>query len=404
MSRAPHHMRAALLDAHGQVQVVQLPVPEPGPGEALVRIRACGICSSDLLDWYVAGKAQEGPFVFGHEPAGEIVAFGPGAKPPPGVAVGSRVFVHHHAPCMTCAACRRGDFVHCPVWRRQGLRPGGMAEYAVVSPEVLRVDTLPLPAGMGWAEGVLVEPVACAVRALRRAGFRAGWRVVVLGVGFMGQVLGLLARAWGAAGLLAIDRVSYRLRWAERYWADGVIDTGAGGAPARGSPGSRGAGAAAAEDEPVPPAGGTRRGGVAVAGTPRAAGGAVDDMAAELAGAVRERWDTGADLVMVTPAGEEPLRLGIACCRDGGTVLMFAPVPPGVPLGLPGYQLFFREIRLIPSYSAGPVDTRDALAFIETGRLPVDALVTHRFPLAQAREAYQQVKRAEETLKVIVEL
>ncbi|HEY8394679.1 MAG TPA: alcohol dehydrogenase catalytic domain-containing protein [Thermaerobacter sp.] len=360
----PARMRAALLDAAGRVSVAEMPVPEPGPGEALIRLRACGICSSDLLDWYVAGKARHGAFVFGHEPAGEIVAFGPGGSPVPGLAAGMRVFVHHHAPCMRCTACLRGDHVHCPVWRRTGLRPGGMAEYAVVSPEVLRYDTLPLPDGVDWAGGVLVEPVACAVRALRRAGFAPGWRVAVLGAGFMGQVLGLLCRAWGAAGLLAIDRVPFRLRWAARHWADAVVDTGRLTSPADGH--------GAAE----------RR----------------------LAEAVRAHWPEGADLVIVGPAGEEPLRLGIACARDAGTVVMFAPTPPGQPVGLPGYDLFFREIRLVPSYSAGPADTRAALELIAAGKLPVDDLVTHRFPLARAAEAYRQVKRADETLKVLVEL
>lgn len=362
----PATMRAALLDAGGRVSVGEMPVPEPGPGEALIRLRACGICSSDLLDWYVAGKARNGPFVFGHEPAGEIVAFGPGGPPAPHLAPGTRVFVHHHAPCMACAACLRGDHVHCPVWRRPGLRPGGMAEYAVVSPEVLRYDTLPLPESVDWAGGVLVEPVACAIRALRRAGFEPGWRVAVLGAGFMGQVLGLAARAWGAGGVLAIDRVPFRLRWAARHWADAVIDTA--GFPAAGT----------------------------------AAGEAMGER--QVAEAVRDHWDEGADLVIVGPAGEEPLRLGIACARDGGTVVMFAPTPPGQPVGLPGYDLFFREIRLVPSYSAGPDDTRAALALIAAGKLPVAELVTHRFPLAEAAAAYRQVKRVEETLKVLVEL
>ena len=415
MTGIPRRMRAALLDARGRVEVAELPVPEPGPGEALVRLRVCGICSSDLLDWYVAGKAREGPFVFGHEPAGEIVALGPGAQPPPGVGVGSRVFVHHHAPCMACPACLRGDFVHCPVWRRQGLRPGGMAEYAVISPEVLRFDTLPLPPGVDWAGGALVEPVACAVRALRRAGFRPGWRVAVLGVGFMGQVLGLVARAWGAGALLAIDRVPFRLEWAARHWADHVIDTGApagpapleepvggGTSPAPASAGpARATGRAGPEQVPGHGAGvaggatGPARGPEGTARAPHAT---------ELAEAVRARWGDGADLVIVAPAGEEPLRLGIACARDAGTVVMFAPTPPGEPVALPGYDLFFREIRLVPSYSAGPADTREALALIAAGRVPVEPLITHRFPLAEAAAAYRQVKRAGETLKVLVEL
>ena len=377
----PERMRVARLDARGRVEVAWMPVPRPGPGEALVRLRACGICSSDLLDWYVAEKARQGPFVFGHEPAGEIVALGPGTTPPPGLGVGSRVFVHHHAPCMGCAACRRGDYVHCPVWRRAGLIPGGMAEYAVVAPQVLQHDTLPLPDDAGWEVGVLVEPVACAVHALRRAAFRPGSRVLVIGAGFMGQVLGLVARAWGAVERAVVDRLPGRLAWAARRWATLVIDVGDGGA-------------------------GSSAPGTAPPGTVPWLRAPADPAAAEPAGVARvlqERWGEGADLVLVSPAGEEPLRLGIAAARPGGTVVMFAPTAPGRDPAIPGHDVFFREIRLVPSYSAGPDDTRDALALLAAGLIPAAELVTHRYPLEQVGTAYRRVKDPD-ALKVVVEL
>lgn len=416
----PQRMRVALLDAQGRVSVAERPVPRPGPGEALVRLRACGICSSDLLDWYVAGKARSGPFVFGHEPAGEIVAFGPGTEPPPGLAVGSRVFVHHHAPCMVCAACRRGDFVHCPVWRQPGLLPGGMAEYAVIAPQVLQHDTLPLPATAGWEVGVLVEPVACAVHALRRAGFEPGQRVVVIGAGFMGQVLGLVARAWGAAERAVVDRLPGRLAWAAGRWATLVIDTQPEpAAPGDGDePGSPdGGGAPEPLIAPAPARSGASGGGGASGGTPAGAGGsprtggadrpvpwlrAASDPAA-VARCLVERWGEGADLVVVSPAGEEPLRLGIACARAGGTVVMFAPTAPGRDPAIPGYDLFFREIRLVPSYSAGPHDTRAALDLLVSGQVPAGDLATHRYRLEDVATAYRQVKDPG-ALKVMIEL
>ncbi|ADU50519.1 Alcohol dehydrogenase GroES domain protein [Thermaerobacter marianensis DSM 12885] len=426
----PERMRAARLDARGRVEIAEMPVPRPGPGEALVRLRACGICSSDLLDWYVAGKARGGPFVFGHEPAGEIVAFGPGTQPPPGLEVGSRVFVHHHAPCMACAACRRGDYVHCPVWRRPGLIPGGMAEYAVVAPQVLQHDTLPLPEGAGWEVGVLVEPVACAVHALRRAGFEPGWRVAVIGAGFMGQALGLVARAWGAAERAVVDRLPGRLAWAARRWATLVIDTGDEGRPgavAGGAGGGPGMEPAATADGHAGERAAGNRGGGTPAGTGRAGTGPGAVAAATGGGGggratpvpwlrpgpgadaqavarmLEDRWGEGADLVLVTPAGEEPLRLGIACARPGGTVVMFAPTAPGCDPAIPGYDVFFREIRLVPSYSAGPGDTRDALALLAAGQVPAAELVTHRYPLADVATAYRQVKDPA-ALKVMVEL
>ncbi|MBX6378779.1 MAG: alcohol dehydrogenase catalytic domain-containing protein, partial [Clostridia bacterium] len=154
-------------------------------------MRACGLCSSDVLGWYVARKA---PLVLGHEPAGVVAAVGKAVR---GFRPGDRVFVHHHAPCFRCRTCRRGAYVHCPAWRRSRLDPGGMAEYFRVPGHNL-ADTLLLPDGLSFADGALVEPVACCVKALRRARLRPGDTVLVVGLGFMGQVLARLARAFGA--------------------------------------------------------------------------------------------------------------------------------------------------------------------------------------------------------------
>ncbi|MBO8140870.1 MAG: alcohol dehydrogenase catalytic domain-containing protein [Firmicutes bacterium] len=333
----PDVMRAAVVHAPGRLALEEIPVPQPGPGELLVRIRACGICSSDLMDWYVARKA---PFVLGHEPAGEVQAVGPGVE---GFRPGDRVFVHHHAPCMECPACRRGDFVHCPVWRRNSLRPGGMAELAVVAEPSVRHGTLKLPDSVSFEVATLVEPAACAVKALRRAGFAPGMRVLVVGLGFTGQIFGFLARAGGAASVEGADRIRYRLELAGQHWADAVYD-------------------------------------VATASPPAAA----------------------FDLVVVTPASPEAMRAGIGYVRNGGTLLLFAPLAPGVEVPWPVHDMFFREVTVVTSYSAGPPDTREALAHVAAGRLPPEALISHRYPLDEAAAAYRDAARKDRVLKAVV--
>lgn len=330
-------MQAAVLKGPGHVVVEEVPVPAPGPGEVLVRLRACGICGSDLLDWYVAQKA---PLVFGHEPAGEVVAVGPGVS---GLVPGQRVFVHHHAPCMECEICRRGDFVHCPVWKQNALRPGGMAEYAVVSAPSVRHDVLTLPQHVSFEAGTLVEPAACVVKGLRRAHFAPGMRVHIIGLGFIGQLFGFLTRAGGARFVSGSDQVDPRLTLAATHWADTVFDVRTSHPPAH-----------------------------------------------------------SYDLVVVTPGSAAAIRAGIDLVRNGGTLLVFAPTPPGESVGLPLHDLFFREITLVTSYSAGPDDTRAALSHVTAGHLPADVLISHRFPLREAAEAYRAAGRTGEVLKVIV--
>ena len=213
-------MRVARLYSADDIRIEDDPIPEPGPGEALVRTHVCGICTGDIMGWYMERKA---PLVFGHEPAGEVVELGAGVD---GLSIGDRVFAHHHAPCGACRRCARGDYVHCPTWRKTGLRPGGLSEYFVVSAENVAGDTLRLPDDVGYVEGSLVEPVACVVKSIRRAGVRSGDVVVVIGVGIMGQLHVALAVAAGAR-VIALDRVAFRLQRAREIGADAVVDVDA---------------------------------------------------------------------------------------------------------------------------------------------------------------------------------
>lgn len=341
-------MNVATLHAPGDLRIERVPVPEPGDGEALIRLRASGICGSDLMDWYVQQKA---PFVFGHEPAGDVIAVGPGVTD---VRVGDRVALHHHAPCFACDECDRGDYVHCTVWRKNALRPGGMAEYAVIDANAVKHDTLVLPESVSYDEATLVEPTACVVKALRRAGLRGGDNVLIIGLGFTGQLFGFLARDSGAAAVAGVDSVPMRLRMAKDHWADKVY----------GPPGATPAPGTVLGRRPAPPA--------------------------------------SFDVVIVTPGSAAAIRAGIDAARNGGTVVLFGPTGPGDEVPMPVHEMFFREINVVTSYSAAPPDMRTALAHVVSGRLPEHVLITHRFDLEEAAKAYKMAQNADEALKVIV--
>ncbi len=339
-------MKVARLYTAHDIRFEEEPIPRIGSGQALVRTRACGICSGDVMAWYIEKKA---PVVFGHEPTGEIVEVGPDVSD---FQPGDRVFIHHHTPCFGCRTCLRGDFVQCLTWRASRIIPGGMAEYFLVPKENLSGDCLRLPTDISFADGSLIEPTACAVKALRRARLQAGESVCVIGLGIMGQLNVALARHGGAGTIMGTDFVAYRRDKALELGADVVFDP---------------------------------------------ANGPVED-------AVRG-YTKGemAELVIVGPGTVEAMQLGIRCAAKGGTVLLFTTSQPEARMEIAPYELYFNEISLIPSYSCGPNDTRKALQLIADGVIQSERFITHRFPFAALHEAYQNAAAAQDSLKTIIE-
>jgi L-iditol 2-dehydrogenase len=231
----PARMRTAVVHGWGDVRIEERPVPVPGPGEAVFRIEACGLCGSDAMPWYVDSKA---PVVLGHEPAGVIVAV---ADDVHRFAPGDRVFVHHHAPCLDCPECARGLWSNCATWRSTRLDPGGFAEYARVSATNLETDTLRLPDSVDFETATFIEPVACCLRAVRRKGeVSPADAVHIIGLGAMGLVMIQLVRALGAARITAADFDADRRRLGLELGADEVLDPAADDADIRAAaPGGR---------------------------------------------------------------------------------------------------------------------------------------------------------------------
>jgi L-iditol 2-dehydrogenase len=149
-------MKVARYFGAGELRIVDEPIPECPEGGLLVKTLACGLCSGELMDWYMDTKI---PHVIGHEVCGVVVETRIDRYQ-----VGERVFPHHHAPCMSCEFCQRGHYVHCPQWKRTKLVPGGMSEYFAVNAENLN-DTLSV-GDLDPRDAAIIEPVACVVKSL----------------------------------------------------------------------------------------------------------------------------------------------------------------------------------------------------------------------------------------------
>lgn len=198
-------MKLARYVGNGVVEIQNAPEPVLPPGGLVVETEACGLCSGELVAWYMDKKV--GGHVLGHEVAGRVVA-----SNAPRFPVGARVFPHHHAPCGHCEMCRTGRPVHCSTWKSSRLIPGGMAERFAVPMANLR-DTLIIE-DLRAEDAALIEPLACAVKCLRLAGpVREGGRVVVVGLGVMGLLHLFLLKAQ------EVDAIGYDLNPARVAWA-----------------------------------------------------------------------------------------------------------------------------------------------------------------------------------------
>jgi len=354
----PRTMRAAVMYDVDDIRIEERPVPALQPGDALVRTAASGVCSGDLMPWYVRKKA---PFVFGHEPAGTVVAVASGGAPAARdevpVVVGDRVFAHHHAPCFACDACRAGRYVHCATWRATALDPGGMAEYFRV-PRANLGDTLVLPDAVSFADGSLVEPLACVVKSLRRAfalapnahlqsGMLGGRTLYVIGAGVMGLMHVVVATELGAA-VFASDFHAGRRTLAEQLGARTSF------APQ-----------------------------TALADLRDATGGAL------------------ADAVICGPGSVAALAHAVDAVANDGTVLMFTPIEPEERFAFDQSSAYFRDVRLVASYSCGPEDTAEALRLIATGVVTARRLGALPFAFRDVAAAYAAMQAAE-SVKAIV--
>ena len=211
-------MKAAVIYGYRDIRIEEIDRPAVEPGGLLVKTAACGICSGDVMDWYIADKVGK---VLGHEPAGVIVE----ADADSPFVVGDRVFAHHHAPCMDCEFCRRGAYVHCATWKKPAIDPGGCAEFFAVTAHGARFDTLKIPEKLPLEAGCLVEPLGCAVKGFSRLPRQSDLGVVlVIGLGPMGLLNVALARHYGAQRIIAVDTVPFRLQLAEAMGADATID------------------------------------------------------------------------------------------------------------------------------------------------------------------------------------
>jgi L-iditol 2-dehydrogenase len=338
-------MKVVRYYAPEHVEIEDAPEPMPGPGEVKLRVRNCSLCGADLRIFRHGSHRITPLCVLGHEIAGEIVDLGEGVAD---WSIGDRVQVIGAIPCGDCAECRRGWMTVCPNSEAMGHNyDGGFAEYMLVPAKVVAVGGLNrIPAGVGFDEASLAEPLACVLNGQELVGVGPGDHVVVVGAGPIGCLHVRLARASGAAKVLLVELNKERLaRAAELVQPDEVICA--------------------------------------------ADGGVVEEV-------LRLTGGRGADVVITaTPAGEA-VEQAVRYCAPRGRISIFGGLPKGNSItALDANIIHYRELTVVGASASNPPQNARALDMIASGTVKVADLISHRLPLESYRDALDIVERGD---------
>jgi L-iditol 2-dehydrogenase len=345
-------MRAGVYRDKGVVQVEEVPVPEVGPNEILIRVAACGICGTDIKK--IFQRYVEPPQILGHELAGTVVATGVGVTK---FAPGDRVMSFHHIPCGKCFYCERRLFSQCKQYKTTGLTAGftpnggGFAEYVKAMPWVAERGIIPLPENVSFEEATFLEPINTILKAVQKARVVAGETVLVAGCGPIGLQLLMVAKLTGAC-IYSSDPMPERR---SKSLALGAVES-------------------------------------------------FDPTNGKLVEEVKTRTEgRGADAVLVAVAHPAVVEEALAAARPGGRVLLFAANDPVTRIGFPASAVGIDEKEILGSYSAAVDIQEEAAGLVLQKKLPVMEIVSHRFPLARIQDGLELAANpTSESLKILI--
>ena len=348
----PKTMRAGVYREKGVVRVEEVPVPDVGQGEVLIKVAACGICGTDIKK--IFQRYVEPPQILGHELAGTVVAVGRGVTK---WKLGDRVMSFHHTPCGKCFYCKKRQFSQCKQYKTTGLtggftpNGGGFGQYVKAMPWVTERGVVALPDNVTFEEATFIEPINTIVKAVQKARVAAGETVLILGCGPIGLQFLMVSKLEGARPYTA-DPIPERRA---KSLSLGAIES-------------------------------------------------FDPTSGKLIEYLKARTDgRGADAVLVAVAHPSVVVDALAAARPGGRILLFAANDPVTKIEFPAAAVGIDEKEILGSYSAAVDIQESAAALVLQKKLPVMDIVTHRFPLDKIQQALELAARpTAESLKILI--
>jgi len=341
-------MKAAVVKSNSNIEIKNIEKPPVGPGDMLVKMRACGICGSDVEK--VFGKYGQPSMRLGHEPAGIITQVGSEIS---NFSVGDRVFTHHHVACYSddCHECSHGNETMCKKYYESNLEPCGLAdEYVVPEWNVNHGGVLNIPANMSFEEAAMIEPLACCIRAWNKFKHQKNDSVAILGVGPTGIMHVLLAKLYGLGKVFCLDLNDFRLDFAKKFETITIHS------------------------------GNTN---------------AMEQIKSETA-------NQGVDVVIVSTSSLNALKDAVHFVRKGGTIVMFGVPSKGANVDLDMSEIYSKGITIVNSYAASDVDTTHALDLISNKQIKVSQLITHKYNLQECQQAFVHAKSGDNAMKIII--
>ena len=348
----PSTMRAAVYRGVNHVRLEEVPVPEIGAGEILLRVHTCGICGTDLKK--IATGSHSAPRIFGHETAGVVAKVGKGVRK---FSAGERVVVFHHIPCRECYYCRHKTFAQCDTYKKVGCTAGfepsggGFAEYVRVMDWIVERGTVRIPEGISFEQACFVEPVNTCIKGIETLGLQAGETVLVIGQGPIGLILANLAKRAGTR-VITSDLYPARLTMANSFGLNLTIDASKA------------------------------------------------DAGKTVRGMTEGR---GADAVILAVGGSSMIRPAMDATRPGGRVLLFAQTVRGEATIDPA-AVCVDEKALLGSYSASVELQEESVRFVMNREIDMERLISHRFPLESSVEALQLAAHPRpDSMKIVIQ-
>ncbi|MFH1849477.1 MAG: alcohol dehydrogenase catalytic domain-containing protein [archaeon] len=344
-------MKAAVYIGKGRIEIQDIPVPEIGDDEVLVRVRLVGLCKTDVKK--VIDDMYTPPRVYGHEIVGEIHKTGPKVN---GFFAGDRVLVFHHVPCLDCPYCKSRHYAQCETYREIDTTAGfgypsggGFSEYIRVPRLVAERGLIKIPDGVADEDAVFVEPLNCCLKAVRKAEIRKGDTVLIIGQGSIGLSLTQLCKLCGAK-VITTDLLDFKLQLSTKFGADLTLHTN-------------------------------------------------DEKSIEK---IIRFNATLPNKCLVAVESVQAIQFGLSAVASGGRVMFVFDKIGDNRLCIDPNIISNKEIEIMGSYSSDYSLHQESAQLIFEGKVNTKDMITHSFKLANLAKAVEMAIHAEESIKILI--